>query len=105
MRISIFGLGRVGAALFAALGAAGHEVIGVDVNDDGRGSLPFTVHGTGSVAGGAVEVDASSSSQFVSALLLSASRFDDGLDLTHSGERIVGYHAQSNAGQFIAQKG
>jgi 3-phosphoshikimate 1-carboxyvinyltransferase len=70
-------------AIIAALRA-----LGVDVNDDGRGALPFTVHGTGRVAGGAVRVDASSSSQFVSALLLSASRFDEGLDLTHSGERL-----------------
>lgn len=75
--------GRPMGAIVAALRA-----LGVDVNDDGRGSLPFTVHGTGSVAGGAISVDASSSSQFVSALLLSASRFDEGLDLTHSGERL-----------------
>lgn len=75
--------GRPMGAIISALRA-----LGVDVNDDGRGSLPFTVHGTGRVTGGAVEVDASSSSQFVSALLLSASRFDDGLDLRHSGERL-----------------
>lgn len=75
--------GRPMGAIIAALRA-----LGVDVNDDGRGSLPFTVHGTGSVAGGTISVDASSSSQFVSALLLSASRFDEGLDLTHSGERL-----------------
>ncbi|UAJ80606.1 3-phosphoshikimate 1-carboxyvinyltransferase [Leifsonia sp. ZF2019] len=75
--------GRPMGAIIAALRA-----LGVDVNDDGRGSLPFTVHGTGSVAGGAISVDASSSSQFVSALLLSASRFTEGLDLTHSGERL-----------------
>ncbi|MFP3464490.1 3-phosphoshikimate 1-carboxyvinyltransferase [Leifsonia sp. SIMBA_070] len=75
--------GRPMGAIIAALRA-----LGVDVNDDGRGSLPFTVHGTGIVTGGAVEVDASSSSQFVSALLLSASRFENGLDLTHSGERL-----------------
>lgn len=75
--------GRPMGTIIAALRA-----LGVDVNDDGRGALPFTVHGTGSVAGGAIEIDASSSSQFVSALLLSASRFDEGLDLTHSGERL-----------------
>jgi 3-phosphoshikimate 1-carboxyvinyltransferase len=40
------------------------------------------------VHGGAITIDASSSSQFVSALLLSASRFEEGLDLTHSGERL-----------------
>jgi 3-phosphoshikimate 1-carboxyvinyltransferase len=62
--------------------------LGVDINDDGRGSLPFTVHGTGRVGGGELTIDASSSSQFVSALLLAAARFDDGLTLTHAGERL-----------------
>ncbi|MDH6410539.1 3-phosphoshikimate 1-carboxyvinyltransferase [Aurantimicrobium minutum] len=64
------------------------RALGVDVADEGRGSLPFTVHGTGTVAGGALTIDASSSSQFVSGLLLSAARFENGLDLTHSGERL-----------------
>jgi 3-phosphoshikimate 1-carboxyvinyltransferase len=64
------------------------KALGVDIDDDGRGSLPFTVHGTGRVAGGAIEIDASASSQFVSALLLSAVRFDEGLRLTHVGERL-----------------
>ncbi|PTL73379.1 3-phosphoshikimate 1-carboxyvinyltransferase [Rathayibacter caricis DSM 15933] len=62
--------------------------LGVDVADDGRGSLPFTVHGSGSVRGGAVTVDASRSSQFVSALLLAGARFDEGLHLRHVGERL-----------------
>ena len=64
------------------------RALGVDVADEGRGSLPFTVHGTGIVAGGALTINASSSSQFVSGLLLSASRFENGMDLTHSGERL-----------------
>ncbi|MEG0027775.1 MAG: 3-phosphoshikimate 1-carboxyvinyltransferase [Aurantimicrobium sp.] len=64
------------------------RALGVDVADEGRGSLPFTVHGTGTVTGGALTIDASSSSQFVSGLLLSAARFENGLDLTHSGERL-----------------
>lgn len=64
------------------------RALGVDVADEGRGSLPFTVHGTGKVTGGALTIDASSSSQFVSGLLLSAARFEQGLDLTHSGERL-----------------
>ena len=64
------------------------RALGVDVADEGRGSLPFTVHGTGNVSGGALTIDASSSSQFVSGLLLSAARFENGLDLTHSGERL-----------------
>src|SRR6185437_16800075 len=43
---------------------------GVTVDDEGRGRLPFTVRGAGSVPGGRVQIDASASSQFVSALLL-----------------------------------
>lgn len=64
------------------------RALGVDIADEGRGALPFTVHGTGKVAGGNLTIDASSSSQFVSGLLLSAARFDKGIDLTHSGERL-----------------
>ena len=51
--------------------------------------LPFTVHGTGSLPGGRVEMDASASSQFVSGLLLSAARFDHGVHLVHTGTRPV----------------
>ena len=62
--------------------------LGVDLDDDRRGALPFTVHGTGRVEGGALEIDASASSQFVSGLLLSAARFERGLELSHTGERL-----------------
>ena len=57
----------------------------VSVDDDGRGTLPFTVHGTGHVEGRDIELDASASSQFVSALLLAGSRYDGGLTIRHSG--------------------
>ncbi|WP_395243693.1 3-phosphoshikimate 1-carboxyvinyltransferase [Agromyces sp. MMS24-K17] len=66
----------------------GLQALGVDLDDDGRGTLPFTVHGTGRVTGGTLEIDASASSQFVSALLLSGARFEGGLDLRHTGERL-----------------
>jgi 3-phosphoshikimate 1-carboxyvinyltransferase len=46
------------------------------------------VHGTGNVTGGDITIDASTSSQFVSGLLLSAPRFDEGLHLRHAGERL-----------------
>lgn len=62
--------------------------LGVAVLDDGRGSLPFTIHGTGMVEGGEITIDASASSQFVSGLLLAAPRFHDGLVLRHAGERL-----------------
>jgi 3-phosphoshikimate 1-carboxyvinyltransferase len=56
--------------------------LGVDIDGD---SLPFVVHGTGSLRGGPVTIDASGSSQFVSGLLLSAARFDEGLTVHHRG--------------------
>ena len=51
---------------------------------DGQ-ALPFTVHGTGSLRGGSVRIDASASSQFVSGLLLSAASFTDGVRVIHQG--------------------
>ncbi len=62
--------------------------LGVEVNDDGRGTLPFSLYGTGAVAGGDLEIDASASSQFVSGMLLAAPRFTNGLRLRHTGERL-----------------
>jgi 3-phosphoshikimate 1-carboxyvinyltransferase len=62
--------------------------LGVDINDDGRGALPFSLYGTGSVEGGELSIDASASSQFVSGLLLVAPRFDKGLTLRHTGETL-----------------
>jgi 3-phosphoshikimate 1-carboxyvinyltransferase len=50
--------------------------------------LPFTVVGSGSVRGGTVVIDASTSSQFVSALLLAAPRFDEGVDVRHDGKPV-----------------
>ena len=64
------------------------RALGVDVDDEGRGTMPFTVRGTGRVGGGPVTIDASGSSQFVSGLLLSGSRFDDGLEVEHRGARL-----------------
>ncbi|MBL1076268.1 3-phosphoshikimate 1-carboxyvinyltransferase [Nocardia sp. 2] len=56
--------------------------LGVDIDGD---ALPFVVHGTGSLLGGAVTIDASGSSQFVSGLLLSAARFEQGITVHHEG--------------------
>lgn len=64
------------------------RALGADIADEGRGALPFTVHGTGSLRGGRVELDASLSSQFVSALLLTAARFTDGVHVVHTGDRL-----------------
>ena len=64
------------------------RALGVEVDDDGAAALPFTVRGTGSVAGGDVTIDASASSQFVSGLLLAAARFENGITLRHDGEHL-----------------
>lgn len=64
------------------------RALGVEVDDAGAAALPFTVRGTGSVAGGEVTIDASASSQFVSGLLLAAARFDNGITLRHDGEHL-----------------
>jgi 3-phosphoshikimate 1-carboxyvinyltransferase len=59
--------------------------LGVDI--DGN-ALPFSVRGSGTVAGGTVEIDASGSSQFVSGLLLSGAALRDGLTIVHTGESV-----------------
>jgi 3-phosphoshikimate 1-carboxyvinyltransferase len=64
------------------------RTLGVVIDDDGRGALPFTVHGAGSVAGGPVTLDASGSSQLVSGLLLAAPRFTAGVTVRHSGPPV-----------------
>jgi 3-phosphoshikimate 1-carboxyvinyltransferase len=63
------------------------RALGAEVNSATNG-LPFTVSGTGSAAGGELEIDASASSQFVSGLLLVAPKFANGLTLRHTGEEL-----------------
>jgi 3-phosphoshikimate 1-carboxyvinyltransferase len=62
--------------------------LGAQIEDGGRGAVPFTVHGRGAVRGGSVELDASASSQLVSGLLLVAPRFDAGLEVRHEGPPV-----------------
>jgi 3-phosphoshikimate 1-carboxyvinyltransferase len=54
----------------------------VEIDDGGRGRLPFSVRG-GRVPGGVVSIDASSSSQYLSALLLAGARYDKGIEVRH----------------------
>ncbi|MGW9404620.1 3-phosphoshikimate 1-carboxyvinyltransferase [Arthrobacter sp. NPDC055585] len=62
--------------------------LGIEVDDGGRGALPFSVTGRGTVPGGRLEIDAGASSQFVSALLLAGARFTNGLHLIHTGQTV-----------------
>lgn len=61
------------------------EELGVSIEHDGRYSLPMKLHGTGKIPGGALTIDASASSQFLSALLLVAPSFENGIVATHQG--------------------
>jgi 3-phosphoshikimate 1-carboxyvinyltransferase len=69
------------APVLIALRELGADLSGVE-------GLPVTVHGKGGLPGGAVVLDASQSSQFVSALLLAAPRFEDGVAVRHEGGRL-----------------
>jgi 3-phosphoshikimate 1-carboxyvinyltransferase len=64
------------------------RTLGVNIDDQGTGRMPYAVNGTGSVRGGKVTLDASSSSQFISALLLAGARYDDGVDIRHDGKPV-----------------
>jgi 3-phosphoshikimate 1-carboxyvinyltransferase len=86
VRVAFYGDARAAERPVGPVLAALRE-LGAAIDDGGRGAIPFTVRGTGSLPGGAVTVDASASSQFVSGLLLAAPRFDKGAEIRHRGGR------------------
>ena len=63
------------------------RLLGADI-EDGAFALPFTLAGHGRMQGGIVTLDASASSQFVSALLLAGPRYDAGVDVRHVGKPL-----------------
>jgi len=63
------------------------RMLGATIDDDGRGTLPFTLTPATTVPA-YVEVDSSSSSQFVTALLLVAPRLPHGLTVRHTGQTL-----------------
>jgi len=64
------------------------RTLGATITDDGRGTLPFTVQGSGRMPGGSVTIDASASSQFISGLLLAGPRFEQGVTVHHQGPPV-----------------
>lgn len=64
------------------------RALGVSLDDGGHGTLPFTVAGRGRVRGGPVTIDASASSQFVSALLLAGPAYQEGVVVHHDGPPV-----------------
>ena len=66
----------------------GLQQLGVRIDDDGRRALPLTVLGTGELPGGECTIDSSSSSQFISALLLAAPRASAPVVVRHVGPAL-----------------
>lgn len=81
------------------------RALGIDVDDDGAGALPFTVHGNGQVLAEHVVLDASASSQFVSALLLVAARFRNGCRIEHRGPAIPSLPHLAMSVQMLRERG
>ncbi len=61
------------------------EELGIEIDHGGRYSLPMVIRARGKVKGGALTIDASASSQFLSALLLVAPSMEEGITVTHRG--------------------
>lgn len=64
------------------------EALGVSIEHGGRYSLPMTINANGQLRGGTVEVDASLSSQFISALLLIGPGTKEGITIRHIGSSL-----------------
>ena len=64
------------------------ESLGVSIEHGGRYSLPITINANGQLRGGVVEVDATLSSQFISALLLVAPATKTGITIKHVGTSL-----------------
>ena len=64
------------------------ESLGVSIEHGSRYGLPMTINGNGQLRGGIVEVDATSSSQFISALLLVAPATKEGITVVHTGSSL-----------------
>ena len=64
------------------------EELGVEIDHQNKFSLPLVIHGKGKIDGGEIEIDASASSQFLSALLLIAPRTSKGITVRHIGSAL-----------------
>ena len=64
------------------------ESLGVLIEHGGRYSLPMTLNANGQLKGGTVEIDATLSSQFISALLLVAPATKNGITVKNIGDSL-----------------
>ena len=79
--------------------------LGVAVDDGDRKTLPFTLIGTGEILGGEIELDASASSQFVSALLLVGAKFKNGVVIKHRGKSLPSIPHIDMSVEMLRQRG
>jgi 3-phosphoshikimate 1-carboxyvinyltransferase len=61
------------------------EELGIEIEHGGRYSLPMVIKSKGVIPGGSLTIDASASSQFLSALLLIGPSTTNGITATHKG--------------------
>jgi len=64
------------------------EELGVEIDHGGRYSLPLVIKANGAIPGGELTIDASASSQFLSALLLIGPRMQNGITVHHRGSAL-----------------
>ena len=64
------------------------EQLGASIEHGNKYRLPLTINGSGEIKGGEVEVDASASSQFISALLLLGPATKNGLTIRNIGKSL-----------------
>jgi 3-phosphoshikimate 1-carboxyvinyltransferase len=64
------------------------ENLGIEIEHEGRYSLPMVMKSRSAIPGGELTIDASASSQFLSALLLVAPSMRDGITVKHSGKSL-----------------
>ena len=64
------------------------EELGIEIDHQSRYSLPMVIRGTGVIPGGKLTIDASKSSQFLSALLLVGPSMANGITVTHNGSSL-----------------
>ena len=64
------------------------EELGIAIEHEGRYSLPLVIKAKGAIPGGALTIDASASSQFLSALLLVAPSMTNGIGAQHRGDSL-----------------
>lgn len=81
------------------------ESLGVLIEHGSRYSLPMTINANGQLQGGSVEVDATSSSQFISALLLVAPATKEGIAVIHTGASLPSLPHIEMTIQMLREKG